>query len=93
MLELNERPGLGLERIDCIEVESKREPPPTPDEWDEQEEERENTFQEAYNDAEITRLKGSLVTNSINGRDYYHLQWREGDTVTSQYVAPAAPAE
>jgi hypothetical protein len=90
--ELDGRPGLGPERIDRIEVKSERESPPTPDEWDEQEEEWENALQEAYDDAEIPRSKGSLVIKTIDGRDYYYLQWREGDTVTSQYVAPASPA-
>lgn len=90
--EFDEQSGLGPERINRIEVGSKRESPPTPDEWDEQENEWENALQEVSDDAEMPRSKGSLVTKTIDGRDYYYLQWREGDTVTSQYVAPVSLA-
>lgn len=34
---------------------------------------------------------GTLTTKTINGNDYYYLQWREGDQVKSQYVAPVDP--
>lgn len=91
--ELNERPGLGPERIDRVEIEAEQESPPTPDEWSDQESEWEDALQDTYDDADIPRSKGSLVTKTIDGRDYYYLQWREGDTVTSQYVAPASPAQ
>ena len=61
----------------------------TPDEWDE--EEWDDTIEEARDKADISRSKGTLTTKTIDERDYYYLQWREGDTVTSQYVAPVDP--
>jgi hypothetical protein len=54
-----------------------------PDEW-------EDALQEAFDEAETPRSRGSLVTKTIDGRGYYYLQWREGDTVTSKYVAPVS---
>jgi len=41
--------------------------------------------------ADIPVSKGTLTTKTINGRDYYYLQWRDGKTVTSQYVGPVDP--
>lgn len=90
--ELNERPRLGPERVSKVEVDDERGSPPVPEEWEDDEDEWEDMLQEAFEDAEIPRSKGSLVTKTIDGRDYYYLQWREGDTVTSKYVAPAAPS-
>jgi hypothetical protein len=29
---------------------------------------------------------------TIDGREYYYLQWRQGDRVKNQYVAPVSPA-
>jgi len=64
---------------------------PTPDEWDDEDEWQER-LEDAYDEAGIAPSKGTLTTKTIDGRDYYYLQWREGDTVTSQYVAPVDPA-
>lgn len=58
----------------------------TDDEW-------QNALEDAFSKAEIPRSKGSLVTKTIDDRDYYYLQWREGDSVKSQYVAPVSPAQ
>jgi hypothetical protein len=63
----------------------------TPDEWDD-EDEWEEAVEEAFEKAEIRRSKGTLTTKTIDGRDYYYLQWREGDKVKSQYVGPVSPA-
>lgn len=64
--------------------------PDTPDRWDDEAEEDEwqDALDEAYKKADIPRGKGTLTEKTIDGRQYYYLQWREGDTVTSQYVAP-----
>jgi len=62
-----------------------------PEEWDD-EEEWEEKIDEAYEEAEIRRSKGTLTVKSIDGREYYYLQWREGEKVKSQYVAPVSPA-
>jgi len=37
--------------------------------------------------------KGYTVIKTIDGRDYYYYQWREGDRVTSEYMKPVAPAD
>lgn len=68
--------------------------PDAPDEWDDEEEEDEwqDALDEAYEKADIPRGKGTLTEKTIDGRQYYYLQWREGDTVTSQYVAPVTPS-
>ncbi|EMA18794.1 hypothetical protein C442_14170 [Haloarcula amylolytica JCM 13557] len=29
---------------------------------------------------------------TIDDREYYYLQWREGEQVKSQYVAPVGPS-
>jgi len=66
------------------------EQPDTPEEWDE--DEWDDQVESAREKAAISSTKGSLTTKTIDGRDYYYLQWREGDTVTSQYVGPVDPA-
>jgi len=63
----------------------------TPDEWDDGEAWA-DALQEAHEKADLAAGTGTLTTKTIDGRDYYYLQWREGDTVTSQCVAPVAPA-
>ena len=62
----------------------------TPESWDD--ETWEAKVETARENAGIGASKGTLTTKTINGREYYYLQWREGDTVTSQYVAPVDPA-
>lgn len=55
------------------------------DEWDE-------VVEEAREQAGLPPEKGTLTTKHIDDRDYYYLQWREGEKIKSQYVAPVAPA-
>lgn len=87
---LADRPVLGPETVYREDVE--RDVVEAPDEWDDDEEWR-DALDEAFEKAEISRSKGTLTTKTIDGRDYYYLQWREGDSVKSQYVAPVTPAE
>jgi len=63
----------------------------TPDGWDD-DEEWEDKLEAAREKATISASKGTLTTKTINGREYYYLQWREGEKVKSQYVAPVDPA-
>jgi hypothetical protein len=64
----------------------------SPDEWDEDEwEEKLKEKQEAL-DGEIP-AKANRVTKTIDGRDYVYAQWREGDKVVSEYIAPVIPAD
>lgn len=66
------------------------EKPDTPEEWEK--DEWDDQLDAAREKAAIPPTKGTLTTKTIDGRDYYYLQWREGDTVTSQYVGPVDPA-
>ena len=36
-------------------------------------------------------LKASIVTKTINDNEYYYFQWREGDRIKSEYLAPVRP--
>ncbi|MHC3381872.1 hypothetical protein [Haloarcula sp. H-GB5] len=64
--------------------------PDTPKDWDE--DDWEDQLAEAREKAEISRTTGALTTKTIDGRGYYYLQWRDGDTITSQYVGLVDPA-
>ena len=37
--------------------------------------------------------KATLTTKTIDGRDYFYYQWRNGDTIESEYIAPVAPKQ
>lgn len=74
-----------------LEAASERATDEPPNDWDD--EEWDDALEDAYDKAEIPSSKGTLTTKTIDGRDYYYLQWREGDQVKSQYVAPVVPAD
>jgi len=57
-----------------------------PDEWDADE------WRAVVEDADAPP-KATLTTKTIDGRDYFYYQWREGDSIESEYVAPVIPAE
>jgi len=61
-----------------------------PEDWDE--DEWETAVDDARDEAELSPSKGTVTVNEIDGRGYYYLKWREGDTVKSQYIAPVSPA-
>ncbi|MFC6943249.1 hypothetical protein ACFQE8_25385 [Salinirubellus sp. GCM10025818] len=63
----------------------------TPEEWDD--DEWDDALDEAREKAELPSGKGALTVKTIDDRGYYYLQWREGSTVKSQYVAPVSPAD
>ncbi|QIO25519.1 hypothetical protein [Haloarcula sp. JP-L23] len=62
----------------------------TPDEWDD--DEWDEAVEVAREKGGVPASKGTLTTKAIDGREYYYLQWREGESVTSQYVGPVEPA-
>lgn len=74
-----------------LEERADQEIDVTPEDWDD--EEWEAQMDEALEKADISGGKGTLVTKNIDGRQYYYLNWREGDTVKSQYVAPVTPSD
>ena len=59
----------------------------TPDGWDD-EDEWEKRVEEAHENSDMPPEKGMLTTKTIGERQYYYFQWREGEQVKSQYVAP-----
>lgn len=73
------------------EIESQAVDEDTPEEWDE--EDWKDQIDDAREDAELPEGKGTLTVKQIDGRGYYYLQWREGDDVKSQYVAPVSPSD
>jgi hypothetical protein len=86
---LADRPTLGPETV--YREDADRETVAAPEEWEDDDAWQE-ALEEAFENAEIPRSKGTLTTKTIDGREYYYLQWREGDRVKSQYVAPVSPA-
>ena len=53
----------------------------TPDGWDADE------WDEQLEDSDVP-ARATLTTKTIDDRDYYYYQWREGDKIKSEYVAP-----
>lgn len=62
----------------------------TPDEWDD--EEWDEAIEEAAEKAAIDVGTGTITTKTIDDREYYYLQWRDGQSVKSQYIGPVEPA-
>jgi hypothetical protein len=89
---VDENPGLGPEYPDMEVVEHPDYTPTPPDEWEERPEEWDQQISEAVEKAGTQRGRPTLTTKEIDDREYYYLQWRDGDTVKSQYVAPVDPA-
>lgn len=72
-----------------LQEQGEGRPSDTPDEWEQSE------WEKAVDEAQkvVPDGKGTLTTKTIDGRDYYYLQWREGDAVKSKYVAPVQPSD
>jgi hypothetical protein len=73
-----------------LEQRTDQEATEIPDEWDD--DEWEEAVEDAREDADIPASKGTLTTKTIDGRDYFYLQWRERSNIRSQYVAPVTSA-
>lgn len=74
-----------------LEERAARATDDTPEDWDD--DEWEEAVDEAREEADLPASKGTLTTKTIDDRDYYYLQWREGSKIKSQYVAPVTPAK
>lgn len=74
-----------------LEERAEQDVDTTPDEWDA--DEWEDVVDDARDEADLAPGKGTLTTKTIDDRDYYYLQWREGSKIKSQYVAPVTPAD
>ena len=82
---VHREPSLGPDTVYREDVD--RSELDAPDGWDD-DDAWEEALGDAFEEADIPRSKATLTTKTIDGRDYYYLQWREGESVTSQYVAP-----
>ena len=74
-----------------LEARTNQSTTETPEEWDDNE--WEEAVDDARDEADLPDSKGTLTTKTIDGRDYFYLQWREGSKIKSQYVGPVAPAD
>lgn len=88
---IEEVEALVAELEKSTQVETSDESVETLDDWD-GDEEWEDKLEAAREKASISPSEGTLTTKRINGREYYHLQWREGEKVKSRYVATVDPA-
>lgn len=73
------------------ELEEQAVDEDVPEKWDE--DEWAEQIDEARENADIEGSKGTLTTKQIDGRSYCYLQWREGEKIRSQYVAPVSPSD
>lgn len=89
---VDDDPVVGPEYPDLQLVEHPDHTPNAPDEWGGTDEEWEAAVTEALDKAGARRGKPTLTTKEIDEREYYYLQWREGDSVESQYVTAVDPA-
>jgi len=90
--EVDESPGIGPEYPDMEDVAHPDYTPNPPDEWEERPEEWDQKLSAAVEKAGMQRGQPTLTSKEIDDREYYYLQWRDGDKVKSQYVAPVDPA-
>ncbi|MBX0298299.1 hypothetical protein [Haloarcula nitratireducens] len=79
-----------LDELDTATTDDQPTDVETPDDWGD--DEWEEQLQAAREKAALPSTKGTLTTKTIDDRDYYYLQWRDGETVRSQYVGPVDPA-
>jgi len=88
---VDDDPHLGPEYPDMELIERPHSTPNPPEEWSDLEDEWNQKMQDAIEKAESIPAKPSLTTKEIDGTGYYYLQWRSGESVQTQYVAPVEP--
>jgi hypothetical protein len=88
---VDDDPILGPEYPDMEIVEHPDYTPTPPEEWQDTPDQWEDKMQEAHDKADEPLGRPTLTTKEIDGTGYYYLQWRNGDRVESQYVAPVEP--
>ena len=69
---------------EAVAVDAPEELADDEDEWGEK-------VDEAYEAAAIPCSRGTLTTKTIDEREYYYLQWRDGEKIKSRYVASVSP--
>jgi hypothetical protein len=88
---VDENPTTGPAYPDMEMVDHPDYSLPAPDEWAELEDEWNEKVQDALEKADDTRGRPALSRKEIDGSAYYYLQWRHGDSVETQYLAPVEP--
>jgi hypothetical protein len=58
---------------------------PVPEHWDSEE------WVETISELEVP-ARVYLSKKTIKGNEYYYFQWRDGDSVRSEYIGPANPS-
>ena len=81
---------LALAKLEAEDTDH-RDPSETPEDWDD--EEWDDALDDAYDEVEAPRQKGSVTVNVIDGRGYYYLKGSHNGEFFSQYIAPVEPKE
>lgn len=74
-----------------MEERASQDPDDTPGDYGESE--WSEIVEDAREDVDLPAGKGTVTVKTIDGNDYYYLQWREGDKVLSKYLAPVSPSD
>jgi hypothetical protein len=90
---VDDDPTVGPEYPDMADVEHPDQTPAPPEGWEDRREEWGQKMEEAKEKAGEQWGRPSLSRKEIDGREYYYLQWRNEDSVETQYVAPVEPAD
>lgn len=88
---VDDDPVMGPEYPDLEVVERPDYKPNPPEAWENLEDEWNQKMEAAVEKADAMPARPSLTKKEIDGSAYYYLQWRRGDTVETQYVAPVNP--
>lgn len=88
---VDDEPSLGPEYQDIQAIEIPHETPNPPEEWEGKADEWEEKAKSALEEIGEPRGRPALTKKEIDEAEYYYYQWRDGDTVLTQYVAPAEP--
>lgn len=84
--------GFGPDYFDFEAYDHPDQSVTPPDEWTGTEQEWETAVNEARDKADAPRGRPTLTVKTIDDQDYYYLQWRDGESIKSQYVTPVDPA-
>jgi len=74
---------------DLAETKLAEQPPSEEDDSDDDD----KTLAHADLDRDQAPAGATLTTKTIHDNDYYYWQWREGDTIKSEYIKPVSSSE
>lgn len=90
---VDEQPVIGPEYPDMETVLNPNLTPAPPEEWEDRPGDWEEKMQEAKEKAGDQWGRPSLSRKRIDGREYFYLQWRDKDSVETQYICPVEPTD